>query len=115
MTAPKRTPKLPRFLDKDNPLERKIEDAVCRYAKDKYGIENRKYANPGRRSAPDRIFFNPIDDEPANVFFIEFKRLGEKPTPAQQEEHEFYRKLGFVVFVCDSVKSGKTAIDRMAI
>lgn len=107
--------KIPRFLDTDNPLEKKIEDTVCKYARDKYGIENRKYANPGRRSAPDRIFFIPELRRPAEVFFIEFKKRGGKPTPAQIDEHVFYRKLGFKVYVVDSIEDGKRLIDSLVI
>lgn len=97
---------------KVDPSEAKIETKVCDYGKT-LGIENRKYVNPARRSAPDRIFFAKRRPHPF-VFFIEFKRRGKKPTPAQLAEHEFYRRLGFFVFVVDNVDDGKLVMEIMA-
>lgn len=76
-------------------LERDIEKAACRRAK-KLGFWERKFKSPGRRSAPDRIFaMNGC------VFWIEFKALGEKPTPLQAKEHKRMRAVGLTVYVCD--------------
>lgn len=122
----KKIKKLPAFLDKDNPLEKVIEKRVCDYG-ETLGIKNRKYANPNRRAAPDRIFFTPgrapvgfnvtrtgtlVRAQPL-TWFCEFKRRGKKPTPAQLEEHEFYRALGFYVFVVDNIQEGKQLMDLM--
>lgn len=107
--------KLPRFLDKNDPLEKEIERKVCAYAREQFGIENRKFASPQRRAAPDRIFFVPETlNNYARVFFIEFKKRGQKPTDAQAIEHVFYRKLGFCVFVVDNIDDGKSTIRLMA-
>jgi hypothetical protein len=38
------------------------------------------------------------------VFFVEFKRTGESPTPLQLEEHAAMRAAGLTVYVCDSRK-----------
>lgn len=103
--------KKPRFLDKENPLEKVIEKKVCNFAKS-FGIESRKYSTPAHRAAPDRIFFIPHRD--SLVFFIEFKRKGKKPTPAQLEEHKWYKSLGYHVFVVDSVEDGEFVIGLMA-
>lgn len=114
MTSTRKT-KIPRFLDKDNPLEKKIEEKVCRFAREKAGLRERKYANPNRRSAPDRIFFVPArDGQPARIFMIEFKRLGETSTPAQVEEQNFYREIGIPVFEVDNVEYGIEIIRIMA-
>lgn len=105
--------KKPRFLDKENPLEKVIEKKVCDFG-ETLGIENRKYQNPARRAAPDRILFTPrnliieqriVKLQPL-VWFIEFKRRGLKPSDSQLKEHEFYRSLGFYVFVVDNVEEG---------
>lgn len=102
----KKTKKLPRFLDKNDPLEKVIEKTVCDYGKT-LGIEHRKYANPSRRAAPDQIFFTPQSNRQPLTWFIEFKSKGKTPTEAQEIEHEFYRSLGFYVFVIDNVNDGK--------
>jgi hypothetical protein len=40
------------------------------------------------------------------VFFVEFKREGMKPTPAQQREHDRLREQGVLVYVIDDVMAG---------
>jgi hypothetical protein len=44
--------------------------------------------------------------------FIEFKREGMKPTPAQEREHNRMRGHGVQVYVVDDVTTGKWVIDR---
>lgn len=85
--------------------ENKIERAVSRYAS-KLGFYERKFSTPGRRSAPDRIFALN-----GNVFWIEFKATGQKPTPLQLHEHELMRRKGLTVYVVDSVEEGKRLLD----
>ena len=91
-------------------LERDIEDAVCRYAERKYGMKAEKFVSPGRRSVPDRMF----SMHGGRVFFIEFKRPGQKPTPKQAKDHERRRDMGFKVFVCDGIEQGRMIVDAMA-
>jgi hypothetical protein len=45
--------------------------------------------------------------------FIEFKREGQKPTPAQTREHQRLREQKVPVFVVDNVKDGETVVDVM--
>lgn len=92
-----------------NPLEKYIETKVCDHAK-KLGCLVYKFTSPSRRSVPDRIFIMP-DGE--GVFFIEFKRLGQKPTPAQANEIAKIVKQGTVVFVVDNVAKGKAVVEDM--
>lgn len=91
-----------------NPLEKDIEKKVCDYAK-KLGCLCYKFASPARRSVPDRLFIMPGG---RGVFFIEFKRLGCKPTPAQEIEIAKIKKQGICVFVVDTVGMGKDAVNR---
>lgn len=105
-------PKLPRFLDKDNPLEKKIEKPVCDYGRS-LGIVIRKYANPSRRNAPDDICFVRAAPWP-RVFLVEFKSKGKKPTPGQLSEHDIYRAMGIPVFVVDNIAEGKALMGIMA-
>lgn len=89
-------------------LEKDIENAVVKYAQ-RCGWRALKFVSPNYRSVPDRIFFK----YPVRVFFIEFKRPGEKPTPKQELEIARLKKEGFDVFVVDSVDHGKFIIDMM--
>lgn len=58
-----------------------------------------KFISPQNRGVPDRIF---IKD--GNVFFIEFKKLGEKPTPLQTHVISDINDHGGKVFVVDNVE-----------
>jgi len=91
-----------------NPLEKDIEEKVCDYAK-QLGCLCYKFTSPGRRSVPDRLFITPE----GVVFWIEFKRLGEKPTSGQLVEIQKLWKQKVEVFVADSVEIGKILIDAM--
>jgi len=87
-------------------VEKDIENAVVRYAEQK-GIVVRKYTTPGRRNAPDRIFF------PGHgvVFFVEFKDVDKIPRPGQLREALTLRGQGVEVYAVDSIKTGKAIID----
>ena len=56
---------------------------------------------------PDRMFIAPG----GRVFWIEFKRLGEKPTAGQEVEIAKIRGKGGIVWVIDDVAKGKQVID----
>jgi hypothetical protein len=69
------------------------------------GIEY-KFTSPGRRAVPDRLRLMPVPPEHQEIVaqyvrFREYKKPGEKPTPAQQREHDFLRGMGFTVEVID--------------
>jgi len=89
-------------------LEKQIESKVCEYAKVK-NILVYKFTSPARAAVPDRMFIRPD----GVVFFIEFKRGGEAPTPPQTREHNRLRGHKVNVFVVDSVGNGKAVIDKM--
>lgn len=89
-----------------NPLEKVIEGKVVDYAK-KLGCLVYKFTSPARRSVPDRMFIV----HGGRVFFIEFKRLGQKPTPGQEAEIGKIRDKGAPVWVVDNVNFGKQVID----
>lgn len=89
-----------------NPLESVIEKKVCDYAKG-LGCLVYKFTSPSRRSVPDRIFFKPD----GTVFLIEFKRRGQKPTPAQKVEIERILKQKLFVWVVDNIEQGKRVVD----
>lgn len=89
-----------------NPLEKDIERRVCDYAKSLKMLVY-KFTSPSRRSVPDRMFITAT----GVVFFIEFKKRGEKPTKAQEVEIAKIRKTGVSVYVVDNIQVGKEVID----
>lgn len=89
-------------------LEKDIEKKVCDYAKEKEALVY-KFTSPSRAAVPDRMFIRPD----GRVWFCEFKRTGEKPTPAQEREHHRLRQHKVFVFVIDNVDEGKAMVDMM--
>lgn len=92
------------------PLEKDIERKVCQFAKD-HGMLAYKFNSESHRSVPDRLFITPK----GHVFFIEFKRLGKKPTEGQLREMQRIREHGKPVFVVDTVDEGKRIVGLFAI
>ena len=78
-------------------LERDVEKKVCDYAKTK-GFLTYKFVSPARASVPDRLFISPD----GQMFFVEMKRYGQRPTSAQQREHDRLRSHNVFVFVIDN-------------
>lgn len=88
-------------------LEIEFESKAADYAQSKGGLL-KKCVIPGERDYPDRQGYFPN----GHVFFIEFKRPGEKPRRGQLFIHNLLRKLGFAVHVCKSYDSAKIIIDK---
>ena len=88
-------------------LEKQIETKVCDYAKE-CGVGVYKFTSPARAAVPDRMFMYK-----GRVFFIEFKREGQKATPAQEREHNRMRQHQINVFVVDNVEQGVIVIATM--
>lgn len=89
-------------------LEKDIESKVCEYAKTK-NVLVYKFTSPNRMAVPDRLFIRPD----GKVWFCEFKRTGQKPTPAQDREHIRLQQHKVSVFVIDNVEEGKLMVDMM--
>lgn len=89
-----------------NRLEKDIEGKVVKFAKS-LGCLVYKFTSPSQRSVPDRLFIMPGG---RGCFFIEFKRLGLKPTPAQEVEIAKIRRQGVYVGVIDNVNAGKATV-----
>jgi len=89
-------------------LEKQIESKVCEYAKSR-GWLTYKFTSPSRAAVPDRLLISPSGE----VVFVEFKREGQKPTPAQEREHQRLREQNVPVFVVDNVADGKAIVDVM--
>jgi hypothetical protein len=94
---------------KRGPSEKQVEADHMAAVKADGGISY-KFTSPARRAVPDRLDLRPIPPEHREIVaryvrFTECKRPGEKPTPAQQREHDYLRSLGFQVDVIDQRKS----------
>ncbi len=89
-------------------LEKHIEAKVCDYAKQR-GLLVYKFTSPARAAVPDRLFILPS----GRMFFCEFKREGQKPTPPQEREHKRLRQHKVSVFVIDNVDDGLRTVDTM--
>jgi hypothetical protein len=87
-------------------LEKEIERKVCDYAKSK-GVLAYKFTSPARHAVPDRLFIAPD----GKVWFCEFKREGQKPTVAQEREHQRLQQQKVDVFVIDNVPDGVEMVD----
>jgi len=101
-------------VEKRKLLEKDIENAVCKYARDRYKMKAEKFTSPGRRAVPDRLF-SVKKKHGGMVFFCEFKAPGKKATEKQLRDHEERRKMGFRVFVVDDIRRGKQIVDEMAL
>lgn len=83
--------------------EKSIETAFARWVTGLKDWVAWKFSPDGTNGLPDRIILGPN----AVIFFIEFKRPGEKPTRLQAYIHKLLRDLGFDVYVCDNVAEAK--------
>ncbi len=88
-------------------LEKQIEKKVTEYAKTK-GYLSFKFNSMSCRAVPDRLFIN----SKGLILLIEFKRLNAKPTEKQVLMINKLLAQKVLVFVVDSVESGKDIIDK---
>ena len=90
-----------------DPLESRIEAKTVEYAVSR-GIMHLKINVKGQRGWPDHIFvWN------GHTWYVEFKRLGQKPRPLQDYIHAELRKRGAVVRVIDNLIDGKAMINEL--
>ena len=88
-------------------LEKEIQKRVITYARSKRMICYKMDAT-NAIGVPDYLLLTAGGD----VFFIEFKQLGKKPTPMQEREHARLCANNIKVYVIDTVEAGKAAIDE---
>lgn len=81
-------------------LERDVEKALVKRVKELGGMAE-KFTSPAKRSVPDRLVLLPGGE----IYFVELKAPGKKPTEKQLLDHERRRALGFTVLVIDSVEA----------
>lgn len=77
--------------------EKKLEAYGKRRIEEEGGTQE-KFTSPSRRFVPDDI----CSLRRGVVFFIEYKKEGEEPTPGQLRDHARRRDRGFRVYVVDT-------------
>lgn len=82
-------------------LEKSVEDRCVRYVKLR-GWLVRKMNGLGYRAWPDRLFIPPRLSRVKRPLWVEFKRVGEKPTVLQDQIHKLLRARGERVEVIDN-------------
>lgn len=87
--------------------ESEIEKKVSDYAKAK-GWLVYKFVSPSQRGVPDRVFIRG-----GEIYFIEFKAPGKKPTKLQDKIFSKIRGELFEVYIIDDVEQGKLLIDKL--
>ena len=68
-----------------------------------------KFVSPGFDGMPDRIVLLPG----GKIGFVEVKAPGKKPRPLQIARHKSLMKLGFSVYVIDSVEQIGAILDEI--
>lgn len=104
-------------LPRKRVLEKHVERAGSDHARDR-GVLHMKFTSPGHNSVPDRIVLGYVppwlrDALAQCITFVEYKRSGQVPTPAQMREHARLRAMGFNVEVIDNHDAAKAMIERM--
>lgn len=67
-----------------------------------------KFTSPARRNVPDRVVVLN-----GRTHFVELKRPGERPTTAQEREHDRISDAGGTVWVVDSVEGADKLVELM--
>lgn len=80
-------------------LEKQIENKLTRSVKKAGGIAL-KFVSPCFAGMPDRLVLLPD----GVCAFVEFKAPGKHPRPLQTVKHRMLQKLGFNVYVINSVE-----------
>lgn len=84
-----------------------IEQAFCKYANG-VGCKALKLIYLNKKGFPDRTVICPN----ARIFFIEFKRKGKRPSPAQILVRKMLESFGFEYYVCDVKGQAESHLDN---
>ena len=85
-----------------------IEEKLTKAVKQKGGL-CWKFTSPGTAGVPDRIILMPM----GRFAFVEVKAPGEKPRPLQLSRHRLLRRLGFKVYVLDTLEDTEKIISEV--
>ena len=78
--------------------EKTVESKLSSAVKAKGGLAV-KFTSPGFNGMPDRLVMFPG----GRIAFVEVKAPGETPRPLQRSRHRLLRRMGFKVYVLDSI------------
>lgn len=78
--------------------EKTVESKFTSAVKAKGGLAV-KFTSPGFNGMPDRLVMFPG----GRIGFVEVKAPGETPRPLQRSRHRLLRRMGFKVYVLDSI------------
>lgn len=78
-------------------LEKTLEAKACRTIRSLGGLAL-KFSSPSSRGWPDRLMLC----NHGKLFWVEFKKKGEKPTKLQKHRHNSLIHRGFHVYLCES-------------
>jgi hypothetical protein len=98
-------------------LEKDIEARGVRAAKER-GQTQYKFTSMNRAAVPDRLALAYIEPEHREIVskyirFVEYKRTGQQPTPAQLREHKRLQSMGYTVEVVDNLDDAKRVTREM--
>ncbi len=85
----------------EDKVERKLKSEV-----ESIGGKAFKFTSPGNNGVPDRIVLYK-----GQCYFVELKRPGKDLRPLQKAVRRKFKKLGFKVYVIDSIESVGEFID----
>ena len=88
--------------------EKEVEQKLVKAVKARGGICP-KWVSPGFDGMPDRVILLPG----GKIAFAELKAPGKKPRPLQIARHKVLMKLGFRVYVIDSVEQIGVILDEI--
>ena len=89
--------------------EKNIESRLVRAVRSMGGLAP-KWVSPGLDGVPDRIILLPG----GRMAFAELKAPGKKPRPLQEKRIGQLRRLGFPVYVIDSVEQIGGVLDEIS-
>jgi hypothetical protein len=98
------------WAGRQEPLESKLEEFLLQQVM-LQGGRHVKLGNSGQVALPDRMVLMPG----GVVGFVELKRLGERPTPAQQQTLQWLDELGFVAGYADNRQELFAFMDRLSV
>lgn len=87
----------------ENSIEKKFKEEV-----EKLGGKAFKFSSPGNNGVPDRIVIIK-----SKCYFVELKRPGVKPRKLQKAVMKTFNRLGFKVYVIDSIEKVGDFIDEI--
>jgi hypothetical protein len=85
-------------------LKESVVQAACIRVAKQHGWRGFKWVSPSRRGVPDMIF---IKGPPLQIIFVEFKQVGQHPTPLQKFVHGLLRDCGAQVEVVSDVEHAR--------